>query len=121
MHGKAQRLGEMGESLAAEYLQRAGYEILDRNWHCLRGELDIVAKRADEWIFVEVKTRRGQSIESALLSFTPSKRERLIASVYHYFAERQLEDALWRIDVIGIALPRDGAAIIEHVENALDW
>ena len=107
--------------MAARYLQRKGYQIIETNWHCARGELDIVAREGDVFVFVEVKTRRARQTETALTSITPAKRERLIASAYTYIADHELENPVWRIDVVAIALPRSGQPVIDHVEDALDW
>ena len=107
--------------MAARFLQGKGYQIVETNWHCAHGELDIVAREGDVFVFVEVKTRRARQTETALTSITPAKRERLIASAYTYIADHELENPTWRIDVVAIALPRSGQPVIDHVEDALDW
>ncbi len=121
MTKRHQDTGSWGESLAAAHLRQQGYSILETNWHCPRGELDIIAQDGETLVFVEVKTRRAGGIEAAFMSVTPRKRERLIASIYSYIDEQQLEDPLWRIDLIAIALTRGEKAVIDHRENALDW
>lgn len=121
MTNTKQRVGDYGETLAISHLKKQGYQILTTNWHCARGELDIVATHNKIIVFVEVRTRRTQNTESAFASITPSKREKLIASVNLYLHEHALDDILWRIDIIAIALPHNGEAIINHVEDALDW
>jgi putative endonuclease len=116
-----QSLGAKGEKLAAQHLEGQGYTIIAMNWRCRQGEIDIVAQQNDLYIFVEVKTRRSMTVQDALASITSSKREKFIKAVYYYLNEHQLDEALWRIDAIGVALPPNGKAIIEHVEDALDW
>lgn len=116
-----QDLGSRGETLAAQYLEEKAYHILDSNWHCRFGEIDIVAKDGDVYVFCEVKTRRTNNVQEALAAITASKAEKFTKAVYHYLNEHQLEDVVWRIDAIGIALPPRGKVIIEHVEDALDW
>lgn len=111
--------GQHGEQLAADFLRDQGYEIITTNWHCQRGEIDIVARQQETLVFVEVKTRRGSKPEMAFASITPKKRERLIASVYTYLDQHDFDGALWRIDVIGVAL--SSQPVIEHVEDALGW
>jgi putative endonuclease len=116
-----ERVGAYGERIAAEYLRSKGYSIIATNWHCTRGELDIVARDGDTLVFVEVKTLRSPSPDNAFLNVTVHKRQRLIASAYMYIANQKLDNPAWRIDVIGIALPQSGQPVIEHVEDALDW
>lgn len=116
-----QTLGNYGEELAQQYLQTKGYCIKATNWRCQFGELDIVAQLGETLVFVEVKTRRSDQISNALMSITVAKREKLIKAVYSYLDEHELDEALWRIDAIGIAVRRAQAPLIEHVEDALDW
>ena len=116
-----QDLGNKGENLAVQYLREKGYTILETNWRCRQGEIDIVAQKGETYVFCEVKTRRGDNVQDALAGITPNKRKKFIKAVYYYLNEKELDDVLWRIDAIGIALPHRGQAIIEHVEDALDW
>ena len=114
-------LGAQGEALAVAHLQKKDYQIIEQNWHCSRGEIDIVARDGDVWVFCEVKTRRSQSTQDAFVNLTQQKQKKMILAGQSYVAEHDLEDALWRIDAIGIAIPRHGEAIIEHVEDVLEW
>ena len=57
MINQRQELGKEGEDFAADYLQKQGYEIIDRNFECKQGEIDIIAKDKNEYVFIEVKTR----------------------------------------------------------------
>ncbi len=117
-----QQTGNTGESIAMTFLKSKGYAILDTNWSSRFGEIDIVAKQEDTYVFVEVKTRRSNNTESAFASITPSKREKMIRTIYLYLDERNLDDdTVWRVDAIGIALRRNHPPIIDHVENAFDW
>ncbi len=116
-----QQLGEQGETLAATYLQQKGYNILDRNWNCRFGEIDIVARVGNTLVFVEVKTRHAQTTEDAFASITPTKQKRLTSAAQLYLSQVNTEETDWRMDVIAIALPKTGKPIIEHVEDALGW
>ena len=116
-----QQIGKRGETIAAEFLQKQGYSIIVSNWHCPYGEIDIVAKHNDEWVFVEVRSRRAKTTESAFASISLKKRERMILAAQQYLSDFALPHDSWRIDVIGIALHRASSPHIEHVENALDW
>ncbi|MEQ8674366.1 MAG: YraN family protein [Aggregatilineales bacterium] len=118
---KNQQTGTLGEDHARRYLEHIGYQIVTTNWHCQFGEIDIIARDGDAWTFVEVKTRRTKSTESAYASITPAKREKLVKSVHTYLNDHELDDVQWRIDVIAIALNTGKQPIIEHVKDALDW
>lgn len=114
--------GAAGERIARHYLRAKGYAIVECNWSTAFGELDIVAKRDDLLVFVEVKTRRGASTESALEAVTAAKHERLLKAVYQYLHERDIDaDSQWRLDVIGVAIAANGPPRIDHVEDAFDW
>jgi len=117
-----QQTGNTGEAIATNFLKGQGYTIVDTNWSSQFGELDIVAKQNQTYVFVEVKTRHSHNTESALASITLSKREKMIKTIYLYLHEHDLDDdILWRVDVIGIALHRNQPPTIDHVENAFDW
>ena len=118
----ARTIGNRGERLAQAYLRRQGYDIVAANWSSIEGELDIVARQDDMLVFVEVRTRRDSNTEAALASITPRKRQRMINAVYRYLSDQELDpDSDWRIDVIAIALQRNGSRRIAHVEDAFDW
>lgn len=114
-------IGAEGETLAVSYLKNKGYEIVEQNWHCLWGEIDIIAKNQSTWIFCEVKTRRSNTTQNAFVNITPSKRKKMIASAQQYLHEHNLGDAIWQIDAIGVAIMKNTAPKIDHVEDALDW
>lgn len=117
----AQALGAQGESLARQYLINRGYEIVASNWSTRYGEIDIIARASGVIVFVEVKTRQDSDTESAFAGITRAKHERLLKAAYQYLHERELDEARWRIDAIGIALQRRGQPIIDHVEDVFDW
>src|SRR5690606_37047481 len=121
MKSTRQITGIQGEQLAAQHLQQHGYVLLEANWRCARGEIDLVMQQADVLVFVKVKTRRRADTAAAFLNITPRKRERLIASAHTYLAQKGLEDSRWRIDGIAVILPRTGQPVVEHVEDVLGW
>ncbi len=117
-------LGQQGEAIAAKHLCVKGYEIIATNWRCAYGEIDLIARKDDLLIFVEVKTRRAATTESALASISAAKRQKIISAVHHYLDEistAEVDEPLWRIDVIAIAFGRSTLFTIDHVENAFDW
>ncbi len=118
----SKQTGAQGEAIARQYLRQQGYEIVAANWSSVYGELDIVAARAGTLAFVEVKTRRADSTESALEGITAVKRERMLKAVYQYMHDEALDpDTSWRIDVIAVALAGDRPPLLDHVEDAFDW
>jgi putative endonuclease len=117
----SKQTGNDGEQAATHYLTKQGYDVLATNWHCSRGELDIIARQDEVLVFIEVKTRRGNQPDAAFAGVSAAKCQRLIASAYIYLQQNGLDDVQWRIDIIAVALPRTGNPVIAHVEDALDW
>ena len=115
------QIGVRGEALAVDYLTNKNYEIIEQNWRCRLGEIDIVAQDNAVLVFCEVKTRRAESTQLALVNITESKQKKMITAAQHYIDQHNLDQTIWRIDAIGIAIPRNGTAIIDHVEDVLDW
>jgi putative endonuclease len=119
-----QRLGQRGEALVADRLTRAGYTILARNWrHGTLGELDIVARRGGEIVFVEVRTRRGPldaAVEWALASVNERKRARLARLAQAYLDLHDLEGVAWRIDVVAVAC-QGSRLVMEVITDAVGW
>jgi putative endonuclease len=113
-------LGERGEALAAEALERRGYQICHCNWRCAAGEVDIVARHAGWWVFVEVRTRRGEQMGTPEASVTPAKQARLIQVAQSYLAECEIGEVDWRIDVVAVQLTSGGRLErLEIYENAV--
>lgn len=116
MTTQKQTIGKVGEQLAVDYLKKNGYHIITTNWRCKWGEIDIIAYDGHETVFVEVKTRRANTTESAFENITPAKMQKVIHSVYLYADQNQV--LAWRIDAIGILLSAKSSPQIEHVQNA---
>lgn len=85
-----QVIGRWGEDQAAAFLERKGFAIVERNYHATVGEIDIVARRADDWYFVEVKTRRSGDFANDL-SITPAKKRKFEKTVSHYCYKRSVD------------------------------
>ncbi len=95
-------LGQLGEELAVRYLRQQGYVILERNYRCSYGEVDVVARDRDRLAFVEVRTRRGRAFGSPEESVTPQKQQRLVTVAREYLQAHDYVDADWGIDVVAI-------------------
>jgi len=109
-------LGRYGEEVAARHLTELGMTLLERNWRCDLGELDIVARCGDVLVVVEVKTRATQTFGSPIEGVTPSKALRLRRLAARWLAEHPVTPAEVRIDVIGVLLPSRGAPQLDHVQ-----
>ncbi len=115
------QLGTRGEDQARRYLEGHGYRLLAANWHCAAGELDLVMRDGDEIAFVEVKTRRGEAAGRAEDGISAAQGRRLLAAAEWFLAEHpELDDLIWRIDLVAITLagPSTGSRLT-HVENAV--
>lgn len=106
--GGNRELGILGERLASESLARRGYTIVERGWRTARGEVDIVARDGECWVFVEVKARRGHAAGLPEEALTPRKIARLIDLAQAYLAEHALVDVDWRLDLVAIELNAKG-------------
>ena len=116
MSGKP--LGDRGERLAAEHLERAGWLILHRNFRVGRKEIDLVARRGEVVAFVEVKTRSGLGYGHPLEAITWRKRREIHQVASAWIARHGHPGELYRFDAIAVRLAAGGAPVLEHVEDA---
>jgi putative endonuclease len=98
------QIGRNGEKLAASALEARGYQIVELNWRCTGGEIDLVAWDGDELVFVEVKTRHSIAFGLPEDAVTPAKKRRLLRCGLIYSFEHNLMDTTWRIDLVSIVL-----------------
>lgn len=120
MTDRRKALGKLGESLAARELERRGYRIVERNWRCPAGEMDLVAEQRGVLVFVEVRTRRGRERGTPEESLTPRKQAKLI-EVAQAYLEEGTSDRDWRIDVVAVELSSRGELLrIDVIENAIE-
>ncbi len=109
-------LGAQGEELAAEYLRAAGMEIIERNWRCRYGELDLIVRDAEMTAFVEVKTRSGLGfgIPAEAVTFTKQQRIRRLALLW-----LNEQSGPWRhirFDVVSVLLAPGSEPVLEHLK-----
>lgn len=116
-------LGGFGERIAADYLARRGYTIIDRNWRCSLGEIDLVARMGDQVVFIEVRTRRD--VDGAFApeeSLGRAKRRRLVQLAQSYVEAAAIPaEQLWRIDLIALRIDLVGRLVaLNHIESAVE-
>ncbi|TXS57130.1 YraN family protein [Streptomyces sp. t39] len=112
-------MGRYGEDLAARRLAGSGMSLLARNWRCGRaGEIDIVAREGDVLVVCEVKTRRAGAHGQPMAAVTPAKSRRL-RHLAECWAARHggAPPGGIRVDLVGVVLPRRGAAVVEHAKG----
>ena len=116
------RLGTRGEGVAREYLKTKGYRIVDANFRCPWGEVDIVAQEGVCLVFVEVRTRRAPlSYGTPEESLTRKKRDRLVATAETYIQSCTDPPEEWRIDLVGVYLYSQSAIErVVHIANAVE-
>ena len=114
------RLGALGERAARGYLERTGFTVLDTNYRCPHGEIDIVARDSDSVVFVEVRSRSGRDFGTPEESITAGKARRLVATAQTYLQSREGLPPNWRIDLVAVDVDSRGRiARIERTENAV--
>ena len=116
-----QEVGKLGEKTAQKFLKKRGYRIRETGFRCPHGEIDIIAKKKDYLVFVEVRTKISLDFGTPEESITRAKKEKLIALALTYTSTHQNIPTLWRIDVVAIELDEKGKTKrIELIENAIE-
>jgi putative endonuclease len=114
--------GELGEEIAANFLIARGFRIVERNFRCKGGEVDIIARDPGDksLVFIEVKARRDLSYGVPQLAVTPFKQRQISKAALTWLSKHRLHDTNARFDVIAILLHTDGQHAIDHIKNAFD-
>lgn len=110
-------LGRRGEELAARFLTAAGYTVIDRNWRCARGEIDLVAREGDDTVFVEVKTRSSRAFGHPFEAITARKLARLRRLAAAWCEAHRYRRGAIRIDAIAVIAGAGGEPSIEHLKR----
>jgi putative endonuclease len=110
-------LGRRGEAIAAEHLVARGLTVLDRNWRCPQGEIDLVARDGSELVFVEVKTRAGLAYGHPLEAITAAKLARLRRLAAAWCEAHPGGHDRIRIDAVAVIAPFRGPVQVEHLER----
>jgi len=119
MSKKKQETGKTGEILAVQHLLDHGYDILETNFRCYLGELDIVARENNTLIFVEVRAKTGKKFGSALESITAEKSRRLKRLASFYMRQQYHKELSCRIDFIALQLSKYDYSLeqIDHIKG----
>lgn len=122
LSGDNKKTGEAGEEIAANFLIARGYRIVERNFRCKGGEIDIIAREPTDksLIFVEVKARRSLAYGVPQLAVTPFKQRQITKAALTWLSVNRLHDQNARFDVIAILLHSDGNHAVDHIRNAFD-
>lgn len=116
---KDHELGKLGEDIISNYIIRLGYKILERNFECNQGEIDIIALDNRELVFIEVKTRTGTNYGEASESITKYKKRHLLNSIKYYLYKRNLENEFIRIDVAEVYVKGENIKI-NYIKKAIE-
>lgn len=110
-------LGNNGEKIASEYLEKNNYEIIKRNFRCKQGEIDIIAydNKNREYVFVEVKTRTNSEYGKPVDSVNKMKQKHIVSATKYYIYLHNLENKYIRFDIIEIY--KKDQYIINHIKN----
>ncbi|HDR14171.1 MAG TPA: YraN family protein [Desulfobacteraceae bacterium] len=112
-------LGMRGEQLAVEKLKGLGYKVLERNYRCPFGEIDLIARHHKTLVFVEIKTRRGRPLAYAKEAVNAGKRRRLSKTALAYMKANGACDSSARFDVVAVSLI-NGPPEVEVVTDAFE-
>lgn len=113
-------IGRLGEDYAASFLTSQNYQIIARNYHSRFGEIDIIAKKNHELIFVEVKTRTSENFGTAEEALTFQKREKILKTIFD-FLNKNPSFFSWKVDLIAVKLTAEQKLKnINHLKNILD-
>ncbi len=116
--GARNAVAAYGERVATRHLLADGMQILDRNWRCRHGEIDIVARDTDDLVFCEVKTRRSAAYGTPAEAVVATKARRLRRLAAAWLEVHDIHAPGIRFDVIGVVPRRAGAAVVEHLRGA---
>ena len=112
--------GKKGESLAADYLKKNGYEILEKNFRCPLGEIDMIARDNEGLVFLEVKTRRSDDLGYPEEAVDRKKQTKISRLAAYYLQTKNLTNTQARFDVVAITMS-GGSTEVKLIKNAFDF
>ncbi|SHJ05325.1 YraN family protein [Lutispora thermophila] len=114
-------LGEKGEKAAAEYLENKGYRIIERNYKCKLGEIDIIAADNDTIAFIEVKTRSSDNFGQPGEAVNYYKQRKIVQTALSYICDKNLFDWMSRFDVVEVITDNERIIDINLIKNAFEY
>ncbi len=111
-------IGELGERIAINYISELKYDVLEKNFRCRNGEIDIIAKDKEIIVFIEVKTRRSLNYGRPAEAVNSSKVKHLVSVAQYYLYRKHLKNCCIRFDVIEVFLI-DGKCTLNHLKNVV--
>ena len=119
MNNLRQLLGKEGEKVAERYLRKKGYRVIERNYRCAAGEVDLIVLDRRVVVFVEVKTRTDHRFGTPLEAVEIRKQKKMIQTAQAFLTQNRLYHRDARFDVVGISWP-GGKPMVEHIQNAFE-
>jgi len=114
----SRELGKWGEERARIYLEEKGYIVVEKNFRCPAGEIDIIARDGEWLVFVEVKTRRSTRYGYPAEAVDFRKQVKYIQTALYYLNRKKLLNSLYRFDIVEVKVGKQGNYIINHITNA---
>lgn len=109
-------VGDLGEGIAVEYIKKKGYILIQRNFRCKQGEVDIIAKDKDEYVFIEVKTRNSKRFGQPAEAVNCLKKKHIYNVTRYFLYKYKIENSSIRFDVVEILLNKDGYKL-NHIKQ----
>lgn len=113
-------IGRKAEQHAERYLSQNGLQLLERNYRCRGGEIDLVMSEGQTLVFIEVRYRSHQSFGGAAASVDRHKQQRLLLAAQHYLQQQRSADRPCRFDVVAIDPGKDGTPSLQWIKNAIE-
>ena len=111
--------GRIGEDISVKYLEQIGYTIIERNFECNQGEIDIIAKDKNEIVFIEVKTRTSNKYGAPSEAVNKIKQKHMLQTIKYYLYIRNLSDEFIRVDVIEVYI-NNNVYKVNHIKQAFE-
>lgn len=119
--GNNKILGAFGEDMACEYLSECGFRVLERNFSCRAGEVDIIAVQCDTVVFIEVKTRSSDKYGLPAEAVSKGKQQKIVKTALYYMQKKRLLDYMCRFDVMEIIVDEEDNHQINLIKDAFQY
>lgn len=113
-------LGQLAEQVAAEFLEQQGLKLIERNYRCRNGEIDLIMRFGSYLVFVEVRYRKYRNYGGAAASVDWRKQQKLLSAAQHYLQKRRATNRPCRFDVIAVSPDSDGTLCCDWITNAFE-